>query len=100
MAFMRNPYYVLMQEGRVSLNSCAHPEVAMTMSQEVFDMIVMMRYYNMTEEERRDAIGLVLDSQFEFGADGLRKASGLPTAMERSEAIIRERVTIINDPHS
>jgi hypothetical protein len=86
MAFMRVPYYILMQDGQVNINSCAHPEVAMTMSQEVFDMIVMMRYYNMTEEERRDAIGLVVDSQFETGADGVRKASGLSTVMERVDS--------------
>src|SRR5881227_1016295 len=81
-AFMREPLYILMQDGQVDINT---PNGIQTIAvgQEVFDEIVMMRYYNMTEDERRAAINRVLATQFETGADGLRKACGLPTVMER-----------------
>lgn len=95
MAFMRFPIYILMQDGFVSIvdetsmskSSAQH----FSFTQELFDEIVMMRYYNMTEEERREAIGRALVSQFEMGADGIRKASGLPTSMERVDAELERR---------
>lgn len=94
MAFTREPLYVLMQDGMVRM---AHPDPHsdwyVEMAQEIFDEMVMMRYYNMTEEERRAAINRVLATQFETGADGIRKASGLPTVMERVDGIIeRDRI--------
>jgi hypothetical protein len=90
MAFMRNPLYILMQDDVVQIHGVKQNLVT---TQEIFDMIVMMRYYNMTEVERRDAIALVLATQFETGADGLRKASGLLTTMERVDAELERRQT-------
>jgi hypothetical protein len=90
MAFMRNPLYILMQDDVVQIHGVKQNLVT---TQEIFDMIVMMRYYNMTEVERRDAIGLVVDSQFETGADGVRKASGLMTSMERVDAYLERTQT-------
>ena len=96
MAFMRNPIYIIMQDGFVSIvdpdsksgSSAQH----FNFTQELFDEIVMMRYYNMTNAERMDAVDRVLKNQFETGADGLRKASGLPTVMERvDEEVERQR---------
>lgn len=81
MAFMRNPLYILMQEGKVRLHNKGY---GIVIDQAVFDEVVMMRYYNMTEEERRATIDRVLATQFETGADGIRKASGLSTAMGRA----------------
>lgn len=107
MAFMRSPLYILMQDGQVKLyatwSESKNPVKTggdMFLTQDLFDEIIMMRYYNMTEEERRAAIERVLYTQFETGADGVRKASGLPTTMERVEVIVSERVTITNDPES
>jgi hypothetical protein len=80
MAFMRNPLYILMQDGKVDIY---FRDGIVPFTQELFDEIVMMRYYNMTEEERRATINRVLETQLETGADGIRKASGLSTVMER-----------------
>lgn len=91
MAFTREPLYITMQDDMVRM---AHPnpdsDWYVAMSQEHFDELVMMRYYNMTAEERRVVIGRVLKTQFETGANGIRKASGLPTVMERVDAEIGE----------
>lgn len=78
---MRDPLYILMQDGKTRINNKGY---GIIIDQDVFDEIVMMRFYNMTEDERRAAIQRVLDTQFETGADGVRKASGLPTVMERA----------------
>jgi hypothetical protein len=83
MAFMRDPLYILMQDGVTQIHKDGTRE-RLVVNQDLFDDIVMMRYYNMTKEERRAAIKRVLEDQFETGADGIRKASGLPTTMERS----------------
>lgn len=83
MAFMRDPVYILMQDGLVDIHSLQAPRTNALFTQELFDEIVIMRYYNMTEVERRAVIDRVLEWQFEIGADGVRKASGLPTTMER-----------------
>lgn len=91
MAFMREPLYILMQDGKVDVYFREGSPAPFT--QALFDMIVMMRYYNMTEEERKAAIARVLDTQFETGADGVRKASGLPTVMERVDAEIERSRT-------
>jgi hypothetical protein len=80
MAFMRNPLYILMQEGKVRLHNKGY---GMVIDQAAFDMIVMMRYYNMTDVERRAAIDLAIATQAETGADGVRKAVGLTTVQER-----------------
>lgn len=100
MAFMRDPLYILMQDGQVRIYGPGVRERFAAFGhypQDWFDQIVMMRYYNMTEEERRAVIAQVLETQFETGADGIRKASGLPTVMERAQVIYREGVTIVND---
>lgn len=87
MAFMREPLYIVMQDEKVDIYFIFSPDhLHVPFSQSLFDEIVMMRYYNMTEEERKAAIARVLDTQFETGADGVRKASGLPTVMERVDA--------------
>jgi hypothetical protein len=107
MAFMRDPLYILMQDGAVQivntriLGEDDQAEVedqiaehgSTYMSQQTFDAIVMMRYYNMSEEERRAAIKRALETQFETGADGVRKASGLPTVMERVDMEVERRQT-------
>lgn len=96
MAFMRKPYYILMQDGFVSIvdeYSGAHNAQHLSMTQELFDEIVMMRFYNMTEVERREAINRAIATQAETGADGVRKASGLPTVMERVDAEIERKRT-------
>lgn len=84
MAFMRQPLYVLMQDGKVRLHTKGY---GIVVDQADFDDLVMMRYYNMSEEERRATIGRVLETQFETGADGIRKASGLPTTIERIRTV-------------
>jgi hypothetical protein len=86
MAFMRDPLYILMQDGEVTVYDGPGVKGFNAFGiwpQELFDEIVMMRYYNMTEEERRATINRVLETQLETGADGIRKASGLSTVMER-----------------
>lgn len=90
MAFMRDPFYILMQDGQVNIHN-PRSGGSLTLAQEVFDEIVMMRYYNMTEVERREAIAHALESQFETGADGVRKASGESTVMERVHGSISIR---------
>lgn len=87
MAFMRDPLYILMQDGQVRMYDTKFG--GFHLSQELFDEIVMMRFYNMTTNERREAIDRVIETQFETGANGLRKASGLSTVMERAEAWVR-----------
>lgn len=89
MAFMREPLYILMQDGYVDMTT-ADGARKMSFSQELFDEIVIMRYYNMTETERREAIQRTLKTQFETGADGIRKASGKSTVMERAKAELEE----------
>lgn len=83
MAFMRNPFYILMQDNQVVMYT---PDGArtMTFSQELFDEIVVMRYHNMSIDEIQTAVNRVLATQFETGADGVRKANGQPTVMERA----------------
>lgn len=81
MAFMREPLYITMQDGLVDMYWSG--KTSIRIPQETFDEIVMMRYYNMTSEERTKAVGRVIRNQFETGADGIRKASGLPTVQER-----------------
>jgi uncharacterized protein YbjQ (UPF0145 family) len=93
-AFMRSPLYIMMQDGVVSIvdeYSGRRGTQHMSTTQELFDEIVMMRYYNMTEQERRDAIDRVLATQAETGADGVRKAVGLPSVMERVDAEMERR---------
>src|SRR4051812_18199766 len=88
MAFMRSPFYITMQDGFVSVvdEYSGRYTQHLSMSQDLFDEIVMMRYYNMTEVERRAAIDRAIATQPETGADGVRKASGLHTVMERVDA--------------
>lgn len=84
MAFMRDPIYILMQDGTVHIHlTGVESSWGSPIPQPLFDEIVMMRYYNMAEEERRAAINRAIATQCETGADGIRKASGLPTVMER-----------------
>lgn len=90
MAFMRDPLYILMQNGRVTMYR--GPAHTLAVKQDTFDEIVMMRYYNMTEVERRATINRIRKTQFETGADGVRKACGLPTVMERVDAEVEERL--------
>lgn len=94
MAFARSPYYITMQDGFVSIvdeySGRSHTS-HLSMTQELFDEIVIMRYYNMTEVERREAINRAIATQAETGADGVRKASGLPTVMERVDAEIERK---------
>jgi hypothetical protein len=92
MAFMRDPLYILMQDGYVDITT-TDGQRTLALEQGTFDAIVMMRYYNMSEEERRAAIKRVLETQFETGADGVRKASGLPTVMERVDMEVERRQT-------
>lgn len=89
MAFMREPVYILMQDDLVVIRGKGLE--MFTCDQQTFDDIVMMRYYNMTSEERTKAVGRVIRNQFETGADGIRKASGLPTVQERVVAAGRRR---------
>lgn len=95
MAFMREPIYVTMQDGFVSIvdpfSKAGSSGQHFSFTQELFDEIVMMRFYNMTEQERRDAINRAIATQPETGCDGLRKASGLPTVSERVDAEIERR---------
>jgi hypothetical protein len=94
MAFMRDPLYILMQDGTVHMHiTAAESSWGVPIPQDLFDEIVMMRYYNMSEEERRAAIKRALETQFETGADGVRKASGLPTVMERVDMEVERRQT-------
>lgn len=94
MAFMRNPLYILMQDGLVRMENqnltIEEATWGFPVPQELFDEIVMMRYYNMTEEERRAAINRALVTQFETGADGIRKATGLAGVMGRATAGLSE----------
>lgn len=83
MAFMRNPLYILMQDGTVHITN-TEKGWGVPFPQELFDEIVIMRYYNMSEQERRSAIDRVVKTQFETGADGVRSARGLPTVMQRA----------------
>jgi uncharacterized protein YbjQ (UPF0145 family) len=95
MAFMREPIYITMQQGFVSIvdpySKAGGSGQHFSFTQELFDEIVMMRYYNMTEQERRDAIQRAIATQTETGADGVRKASGLPTVMERVDREIERK---------
>lgn len=86
MAFMRTPHYILMEDDVVQIYSSGQSG-GMVLDQKTFDEIVMMRYYNMNDVERRAAIERVLYTQFETGADGIRKASGLTTVWDRVKQI-------------
>lgn len=88
MAFMRDPLYILMQDEKVRISNKGY---GIVIDQLTFDEIVMMRYYNMTEVERREAIARALATQAETGADGIRKAVGLPSVMERVNAAVERR---------
>lgn len=88
MAFMRHPLYILMQDGKVRISNKGY---GIVIDQLTFDEIVMMRYYSMTEVERREAIACALATQAETGADGIRKAVGLPSVMERVDAEVERR---------
>lgn len=94
MAFMRDPLYILMQDGHVTIYTTDGART-MGFSQELFDEIVVMRYHNMSIDEIETAINRVLATQFETGADGVRRANALPTVMERvNEAVAPKKKTV------
>ena len=87
MAFMRYPFYVIIQDGYVTINgSDDEGSIHGRIESENFDKLVMMRYHQLSEEEKDRLTHIVLDEQYESGADSIRNCYGMPTVMERVRA--------------
>jgi hypothetical protein len=91
MSYMRHPYYAW-TDGTRMMVSVAYDPTQLEMPLEIFDELVAMRWAQLTNEQRQEAIRRALCNHAgNGGCDALCKAAGVPGFLDQIEKLAAKR---------